>query len=55
MGLVPRTTLIDLAYNIEKVTALEGELLGSWRTIGTSRANDFLRRDDGGRGPGDRG
>jgi hypothetical protein len=55
MGLVPRATLIDLANNIEKVAALKGELLGCWRTIGTGRANDFLRRDNGGRGPGDRG
>ena len=54
MGLVPRATLIDLADNIEKVAALKGELLGGWRTIGTGRANDFLRRNDGGRGPGDR-
>jgi hypothetical protein len=55
MGLVPRATLIDLADNIEEVAALKGELLWGWRTIGTGRANDFLRRNDGGRGPGDRG
>ena len=55
MGLIPRATLIDLADDIEKVAALEGELLRGWRTIATGRANDFLRRDNGGRGPGDRG
>jgi len=55
MGLVPRATLIDLADNIEKVAALKGELLRGRRTIATGRANDFLRRDNGGRGPGDRG
>jgi hypothetical protein len=48
MGLVPRATLIDLADNIEKVAALKGELLRGRRTIATGRANDFLRRDNGG-------
>ncbi len=55
MGLVPRATFINFANDVEKVAALKGELLGGWRTIGTSRANDFLRRDNGGGGPGDRG
>ena len=55
MGLVPRATFINLADNIEKVAALKGELLRGRRTIATGRANNLLRRNNGGRGPGDRG
>jgi hypothetical protein len=53
MCLVPGTTLVDLADDIEKVALLKGELLRSWGAITACRADDFLRRGYGGRGPRD--
>jgi hypothetical protein len=55
MGLVPGATLGNLADDVEEVAPLKGELLGGWGTITTGRANDFLWRSNGGRGPGYRG
>ena len=53
MRLIPRTTLKDLANDIEEVALLKRELLGGRGTIATCRANDLLRRGHGGRGLGD--
>lgn len=51
MCLVPGTTLVDLADDIEEVALLKRKLLRCRGAIAACRANDFLRRGYGGRGP----